>query len=307
MKALRDIIVEELQGHLYLKAFGCDTRWAPYAPGQHQCKSDVQKQRARTHSEQSALLQVPSYSIEDDVAKSQMSQATAPSKPTKFARFLDDLASRTSNESPADSLQDSDLLDATSAGPSALPLARSVNPVTTRNSEGDSFHQIETLVESLAVLGKLGSGLDTVAQRLPLELFNLVEVTINEVRERADLGKQTSNNVSTMHSGGRPSSVYAYAAMEQTKAISADGLRLPALEIHTKGFDREALRDFFWTLYSKLDAVVQGLTVLYEVSNRVGSVSYTLGLEDVLSINTVCSGATSKTLRAPRQGRCFPC
>ncbi|KAG8889462.1 hypothetical protein FRB98_004147 [Tulasnella sp. 332] len=250
---LRDIIVEELQGHLYLKAFGCDGRWAPYAPGQQQ---------------------LPSYTVDDDIPASHVPQTTATLKPTKFVRFLDDLASRTSNESPADSIQDSDLLNAASAGPSAPPSATpaTVTAINRHGNSEDSFHYIETLVESLAVLGKLGNGLDTVAQRLPLELFNLVEVTINEVRERADLEKRSStNNISTIPSGGRPSSVYAYAAMEQAKAISADELRLPALEIHTKGFDREALRDFFWTLYSKLDAVVQGLTVLYEVSNRVGS------------------------------------
>lgn len=50
-------------------------------------------------------------------------------------------------------------------------------------------------------------------------------------------------------------------------------LRLAALEPSTQQVDQEILRDFFWTLYSKVDAVSQGLRVIYEVANRIGSVS----------------------------------
>lgn len=43
----------------------------------------------------------------------------------------------------------------------------------------------------------------------------------------------------------------------------------------------ETLRDLFWTLYSKLDAVLQGFRVSYEVSMRITEVSpiiYTSGV-----------------------------
>ena len=56
--------------------------------------------------------------------------------------------------------------------------------------------------------------------------------------------------------------------------LPARSLRLAALEMSTKRADQEIMKDFFWTLYSKLDAVAQGLRVIYEVSNRIGSVSY---------------------------------
>ena len=36
--ALRDILADELQSHLYLKSFWCDSRWASYVPGQQTCK-----------------------------------------------------------------------------------------------------------------------------------------------------------------------------------------------------------------------------------------------------------------------------
>jgi len=55
--------------------------------------------------------------------------------------------------------------------------------------------------------------------------------------------------------------------------LGASKLRLTALESSTKHADHEILRDLFWTLYSKLDAVMQGLKVVYEVANRIGSVS----------------------------------
>ena len=37
--ALRDILIDELQSHLYLKSFWCESRWAAYSPNQQTCKS----------------------------------------------------------------------------------------------------------------------------------------------------------------------------------------------------------------------------------------------------------------------------
>jgi exocyst complex component 4 len=65
-----------------------------------------------------------------------------------------------------------------SATPSDLPISESFNP------EGNSFHYIEVLLESLGVLGRLGAALDTVAQRVTAELHSLVETTLDEVEER---------------------------------------------------------------------------------------------------------------------------
>jgi hypothetical protein len=52
------------------------------------------------------------------------------------------------------------------------------------NPEEDSFTYIESILESLAYLGKLGVALDSVLQRNPLEIYNLVENTATEVDER---------------------------------------------------------------------------------------------------------------------------
>jgi exocyst complex component 4 len=137
------------------------------------------------------------------------------------------------------------------------------------------------------VLGKLGSALDIVAQRLPGEIFALVETTLDEVSERAEYGRRGS----VVMAGGttsRSDGVYIFthgdgghgvssgigsAIAPQGGFLSASSLRLAALESSAKRVDHETLKDFFWTVYSKLDAITQGLRVVYEVSNRIGSVS----------------------------------
>ena len=143
------------------------------------------------------------------------------------------------------------------------------------NPESDSFGYLETLLESLSVLGKLGNALDSVSQRIPSEVYSLVETTVDEVYERAEIGRRLSVYAAGIQ--GRPSSVYVFAGETgvqslQSGFVDATSLRLAALESIEKQVDHEVLRDLFWTLYSKLDAVIQGLRVVYEVANRIGSV-----------------------------------
>lgn len=133
------------------------------------------------------------------------------------------------------------------------------------NLESDSFGYVETVLESLAVLGELGNALDVVAQRLPVEISSLLEGTIDEVHERAEFNKRMS--ILAPGSTGRPTSAFG-----SSRDLSLSGLRLASLESSVKPADQETLRDMFWTLYSKLDAVLQGLRVVYEVANRIGSV-----------------------------------
>lgn len=143
------------------------------------------------------------------------------------------------------------------------------------NPESDSFMYMESLLESLAVLGKLGSALDSLAQRLPGEIFNLVESTLDEVEERAEYGRRRS--LLSMNGGlGRSEGVYIFARdgmqPDAKGRLKASMLRLAALEPSSKRVEHEILKDLFWTLYSKLDAVAQGLRVVSEVANRIGSV-----------------------------------
>lgn len=63
-------------------------------------------------------------------------------------------------------------------------LLDSTNKDKKGNPEQDSFAYIESILESLAYLGKLGVAIDSVLQRNPLEIYNLVESTAMEVDER---------------------------------------------------------------------------------------------------------------------------
>ena len=201
--------------------------------------------------------------------------------PPRLRQYLNDLATRP-NESPFnldDSLVESrlnqrDSRASLSSLASAPNYAANTNP---KNPETDSFTYIETLLESLAVLGKLGNGLDIITQRLPTEIYALVDATLDEVDERAEIGRRLSSySVGTTI---RASNLFVFANESGNDGLPLNGtldaslLRLAALEATDKEIDHEILKDMFWTLYSKLDAVSQSLRVVYEVSNRIGSVS----------------------------------
>ncbi|GAA6056040.1 hypothetical protein JCM3770_006995, partial [Rhodotorula araucariae] len=164
-----------------------------------------------------------------------------------------------------------------------------------RNPEVDSFAYIEMLLESLAALGKFAEAFDAVGQRIQGEMFALVEATVEEVEERNDL----SNTFASTAAAPRPtSSLYsppspnpnnnassgggifasgpgsaAAAAAAVSGSWATDGvaalLRLSATETNTLASSVETLRDLFWTLYSKMDAVLQGFRVAWEVAGRI--------------------------------------
>lgn len=267
-------------------------------------------------------LPVQKVEFEEDSAPVDPLKASVPSTPitptsrsTRLSRYLDDLNLRP-NEAPFDFNEHNHLdgssgailqasasmslglssapsrTSLSSVGTPSLAAAASQNAQSNRNPEADSFAYVETLLEALAVLGKLGLALDIVAQKLPQEIYTLVEATLDEVAERAEYGRRVSIlGPSGATNVGRPSDVYfhtgsatssssissAYMSMRPAgngQLLPAHALRLAALEMSTKRVDQEIMKDLFWTLYSKLDAVAQGLRVIYEVSNRIGSVSF---------------------------------
>ena len=215
--------------------------------------------------------------VEFDEDKNQIMLTQEPTK-SRLSRFLFDLTMKP-NDAPVEA-SGGHMVPIT-----ALPLSNS-NPDSSRNPESDSFHYMEMLLEGLAVLGKLGSGLDTIAQRLPIEIYSLVGATIDEVNDRTEFSKRLANLSSTAAVVGPAQAVSAYIyvhgkakhalttgrAPELERADMAASLRLAALESSVKEADHEVLKDLFWTLYSKLDAVMQSLRVVYEVANRIGSV-----------------------------------
>ncbi|KAF8213248.1 exocyst complex component sec8 [Mycena galopus ATCC 62051] len=252
--ALREILIDELQSHLYLKSFWCESRWTTYTPNQQ------------------TFLKVE---FEEDMELKPVLPTSSPSeetfRQTRLTRFLNDLALRP-NDPPHDLNDPSFRNSGTDFTGQNFTSASTAN-----NPESDSFAYMETLLESFAVLGKLGNALDNIGQRLSSELFTLVETTLDEVEERAEYGRRGSTFLFTGVSG-RTDSVYTFSPSDSSSispvsktAWNAAGLRLVALESSAKQVDHEILKDFFWTLYSKLDAVAQSLRVIYEVANRIGS------------------------------------
>lgn len=230
----------------------------------------------------------------DSVHDSPSADAKRRSRPSRLQRYLDLLALKPSHDPLLDEPElhvdeDRDTLAAPSSpSPSSKSLSAGAASKQTQNPEVDSFTYIESLIESLAVLGRLGVGLDAVLQRVPVEIYNLVENTLGEVDERNESDKRSSlaprpTSALLLSSGfqgqpnGRPSDTRPVSSAVLSVLSSKDSLaqhrmsifRINAAEATALESSAETLKDFFWTLYSKLDASLQGFRVLYEVAMRI--------------------------------------
>ncbi|KAI1802290.1 Sec8 exocyst complex component-specific domain-containing protein [Daldinia bambusicola] len=114
------------------------------------------------------------------------------------------------------------------------------SPVTedpAKNPEADTFYYISLVVESLNKLGRLESVVDTLKQRLPVELFTIVNETINEVDQR---------HPSSLRGGsGNAKGLHIYGSRET---------RMRA----------DVIYDLLWTLYGKFEAIAEGHRVFHE-------------------------------------------
>jgi len=215
-----------------------------------------------------------------------------------------DLRSNQSLEPPSSPVTD------TSRPPPSPLLNHSLNDLQSANSrpnpEANSFAYIEALIESLACLGKLNHAVEIIVQRLPGEIYNLVEETVNEVAERfacclasfrdrkgpktffhrheplqrsATAGPSLQStimarmNTNPSFRPESPVSIMSLTVSQPNTNSSANQLRASPSQQHAHLTSAETLRDLFWTLYSKLDAVLQGFRVSYEVSMQISEVS----------------------------------
>ncbi|KAH6892322.1 Sec8 exocyst complex component-specific domain-containing protein [Thelonectria olida] len=106
-----------------------------------------------------------------------------------------------------------------------------------KNPEGDTFYYISLLVESLNKLGRLQNAVETLKQRLPVELFGIVNETINEVDQR------------------HPSSL---------RGGSAKGEGLHVYGTRETQMRADVIYDLLWTLYGKFEAIGEGHRVFHE-------------------------------------------
>jgi exocyst complex component 4 len=108
----------------------------------------------------------------------------------------------------------------------------------TKNPETDTYSYIHLLVESLNSLGRLEMAVETVAQRLPLELFKVVEKCSNEVDQRYPAGFRARKGFSN------------------------------ALDFNDAG-RAMILNDLFGTLYARFEAIAEGHRVVHEVISGI--------------------------------------
>ncbi|KAK4152631.1 putative exocyst complex component sec8 [Chaetomidium leptoderma] len=106
-----------------------------------------------------------------------------------------------------------------------------------KNPEADTFYYVALLVESLNRLGRLESAVDTLKQRLPVELFSVVNETINDIDQK---------HPSSLRGGSNgPHGLHIYGQRET---------RMRA----------DVIYDLLWTLYGKFEAIAEGHRVFHE-------------------------------------------
>lgn len=106
-----------------------------------------------------------------------------------------------------------------------------------RNPESDTFYYVALLVEALNRLGRLEAAVDTIKQRLPVELFSVVNETINEVDHK------------------HPSSL---------RGVSSGSGELHIYNNRETQMRADVIYDLLWTLYGKFEAIAEGHRLFHE-------------------------------------------
>lgn len=105
------------------------------------------------------------------------------------------------------------------------------------NPEQDTFQYIRLVIEALNKMGCLEVAVDTIEQRLPVELFKVVDKSNNEVVQR------------------HPSILRAYASRKGGKKT----------EIESDDIRSTLLNDLMWTLYARFEAIAESHRVVHDV------------------------------------------
>lgn len=108
-----------------------------------------------------------------------------------------------------------------------------------RNPEADTFAYIQLLIEALNKMGHLDTAVDRIEQRLPVELFAVVDRTNAEV----DARYPTPNKTYSSHDN-------------QLKS------NLPTENLEQRG---HVLSEFLWALYAKFESIAEGHRVVHDV------------------------------------------
>ncbi|KAK5098843.1 exocyst subunit [Lithohypha guttulata] len=120
---------------------------------------------------------------------------------------------------------------------SALDTKTPMTEDASKNPESDTFYYIQMIVEALNRRGYLEELVTRIEQRLPVELYKVVERTNIEIDAKYPAHLRTTD--------GRSRTSPVILQPSQT--------------------DSKVLADFLWTLYAKFEAIAEGHRVLHEV------------------------------------------
>ncbi|KAM3429369.1 hypothetical protein NHJ13734_008194 [Beauveria thailandica] len=119
----------------------------------------------------------------------------------------------------------------------SMDIERAVTEDPMKNPEADTFYYIAVLVEALNKLGRLQNAVESLKQRMPVELFAIANETNNEVDQR---------HPSSLRGGTtKPEGLNIYNSREtQMRA--------------------EVIHDLLWSLFAKFEAIGEGHRVFHE-------------------------------------------
>jgi exocyst complex component 4 len=109
-----------------------------------------------------------------------------PRSSSRFSRYLHTLSTKPSQDPMLDYRNAAlgTIAESTISHRRSIGTGQIVGSAELGNVEMDSYGYMEVLMEALAVLGRLGSALEVIAQRVAGEVHALVEATLDEVEER---------------------------------------------------------------------------------------------------------------------------
>ncbi|GAO16474.1 hypothetical protein UVI_02011150 [Ustilaginoidea virens] len=137
----------------------------------------------------------------------------------------------------ADGYGDASIVSPFHAALEAIDLEKAVAEDPMKNPEADTFNYIGLLVEALNKLGRLQNAVETLKQRMPVELFGVVNETINEVDQRHPSSLRGAH--------GKSDGILVYNNREtQMRA--------------------DVIYDLLWTLYAKFEAIAEAQRVFHE-------------------------------------------
>jgi exocyst complex component 4 len=123
----------------------------------------------------------------------------------------------------------------------AIELSETMVEDPSRNPEADTFYYIGLLVESLNKLDRLEIAVNTIKQRLPVELFGIVSETNAEVDQK------------------HPSSLRGGISGSQgNQAFGKEN-----------GIRADVIYDLLWTLYAKFEAIAESHRVFHDVVKSI--------------------------------------